>query len=61
MKIDLKEIEKLLREGNLSDVARETGIPRRTLQDWKLGHSPWFEEMKERLGKMQNYIDKKRG
>lgn len=59
MIIDLEEIEKLIKEGNLSDVSRVTGIPRRTLQDWKLGHSPWLEEMKERLTKLQGYIDEK--
>lgn len=61
MIIDLEEIEKLIQEGNLSEVSRKTGIPRRTIQDWKLGKNSWFEDVKERLEALQSYINKKRG
>lgn len=58
MNINLDEIKDLIHTGNLSDVERMTGIPRRTLQDWKLGKNNWLIEMENRLTKLQKYINK---
>lgn len=57
MKIDFKQIKDLLQNGNLAEVARETGIAYRTLQDWKLENNKWLQQAEERLTKIQNYIN----
>lgn len=57
MKVDLKEIDKLLNESNLSEVARAVGIPYRTLQAWKLGENKWWADTQDKLTKLQNYVN----
>jgi len=56
MLINLNDIKNLISEGNLSDISRKTGIPRRTLQDWKLGNNDWLLAVENRLAKLQMYI-----
>lgn len=57
MKVDLKEIDKLLNESNLSEVSRAVGIPYRTLQAWKLGENKWWADTQDKLTKLQNYVN----
>jgi len=57
MKIDLKEIDELLHNSNLSEVAKAVGIPYRTLQAWKLGENKWWSDTQSKLTALQNYID----
>jgi len=57
MKVDLKEIDKLLNESNLSEVARAVGIPYRTLQAWKRGENKWWTDTQDKLTKLQNYVN----
>lgn len=57
MIVDLKEIDKLLNESNLSEVARAVGIPYRTLQAWKLGENKWWADTQDKLTKLQNYVN----
>lgn len=37
MIINFEKIKELLKKENLKEVSRQTGIPYRTLQNWKLG------------------------
>ena len=60
MKINISEIEKVIATGNLAEISRETGIPRRTLEDWRYENNKWFSTVKERLGSLQGYINKNR-
>lgn len=61
MEINLEEIRRLIDNGNLSEVSRVTGIPRRTLQDWKLGNNKWLDDVVIRLTKLQNFIENNKG
>lgn len=58
MKIDFKQIKELLKNGNLAEISRETGIAYRTLQDWKLEKNKWLQQAEERLTKLQTYIER---
>ena len=57
MKTDFNQIKELLKNGNLAEVSRETGIAYRTLQDWKLEKNKWLQQAEERLTKLQTYIE----
>ena len=57
MKIDLEAIDNLLKESNLSEVAKAVGIPYRTLQAWKLGENKWWKDTQDKLTKLQNHIN----
>lgn len=57
MKVDLQEIDELLHNSNLSEVARAVGIPYRTLQAWKLGENKWWADTQDKLTKLQNYVN----
>lgn len=61
MEINLEEIRRLIDNGNLAEVSRVTGIPRRTLQDWKLGNNKWLDDVVIRLTKLQNFIENNKG
>ena len=57
MKVDLQEIDELLHNSNLSEVARAVGIPYRTLQAWKRGENKWWTDTQDKLTKLQNYVN----
>lgn len=57
MKVDLQEIDELLHNSNLSEVAKAVGIPYRTLQAWKLGENKWWADTQDKLTKLQNYVN----
>ena len=42
---------------NLTKLSRATGIPLRTLHDWKAQKSDWLHKSIERLTKIDNYLD----
>ena len=57
MKVDLQEIDELLHNSNLSEVAKAVGIPYRTLQAWKRGENKWWADTQDKLTKLQNYAN----
>ena len=57
MKIDLEAIDNLLKESNLSEVAKAVGIPYRTLQAWKRGENKWWSDTQDKLTRLQNHIN----
>ena len=57
MKVDLQEIDELLHNSNLSEVARAVRIPYRTLQAWKRGENKWWTDTQDKLTKLQNYVN----
>lgn len=60
MKIDLNLIEDCIKTSNLSELSRETGIPYRTLQDWRLEKNNRLKQTIERLTRIQEYINDNR-
>ena len=58
MTINLKRIEQEINHGNLTKLSRATGIPLRTLQDWKAQKSDWLHRSIERLTKIDDYLNK---
>lgn len=59
MIINFDEIKAVINNESLKEVSQETGIPYRTLQDWKLGKNNWLVDVEERLTKIQNFFDYK--
>ena len=59
MIINFEKIKELLKNENLKEVSRQTGIPYRTLQNWKLGSNTWLKDVEDRLYKLNDYIKKK--
>ena len=59
MIINFEKIKELLKNENLKGVSRQTGIPYRTLQNWKLGSNAWLKDVEDRLYKLNDYIKKK--
>ena len=59
MKIDFKEIKDMLQTENLSEVSRQTGIPLRTLENYKHGYNKSFQSMENTLTKLQTYIEER--
>ena len=57
MTINLKRIEQEINHGNLTKLSRATGIPLRTLQDWKAQKSDWLYKSIERLTKIDSYLN----
>ena len=57
MIVNLDEIKELLLNGNMSDVARETGLKYRTLQSYKLKENKWLADTIDKLEKLQTYIN----
>lgn len=57
MTINLDRIKKEINHGNLTRLSRATGIPLRTLQDWKAQKSDWLYKSIERLTKIDEYLD----
>jgi len=57
MIVNLDEIKELLLNGNLSEVARETGLKYRTLQSYKLKENKWLADTIDKLEKLQTYIN----
>ena len=60
MIINFEKIKELLKNENLKEVSRQTGIPYRTLQNWKLGGNSWLKNVEDRLYKLNDY-KKERG
>ena len=59
MIINFEKIKELLKNENLKEGSRQTGIPYRTLQNWKLGSNTWLKDVEDRLYKLNDYIKKK--
>lgn len=57
MTINLDRIKSEINHGNLTRLSRATGIPLRTLQDWKAQKSDWLDKSIERLTKIDEYLD----
>ena len=57
MNINLERIKKEINHGNLTKLSRATGIPLRTLQDWKAQKSDWLHKSIERLTKIDSYLN----
>ena len=57
MTINLERIRKEINHGNLTKLSRATGIPLRTLQDWKAQKSDWLHKSIERLTKIDSYLN----
>lgn len=56
MTINLDRIKSEINHGNLTRLSRATGIPLRTLQDWKAQKSDWLDKSIERLTKIDEYL-----
>ena len=56
MDINLEKIKSEINHGNLTKLSRATGIPLRTLQDWKAQKSDWLCKSIERLTKIDEYL-----
>ena len=56
MNVNLEEIKKEIENGSLSRLSRETGIPLRTLQDWKARKNDWLENSITRLTAIDKYL-----
>ena len=56
MTINLERIKQEVNHGNLTKLSRATGIPLRTLQDWKAQKSDWLHKSIERLTKIDDYL-----
>lgn len=57
MTINLERIKQEINRGNLTKLSRATGIPLRTLQDWKAQKSDWLHKSIERLTKIDDYLN----
>ena len=57
MTINLDRIKREINHGNLTKLSRATGIPLRTLQDWKAQKSDWLHKSIERLTKIDSYLN----
>ena len=57
MTINLDRIKSEINHGNLTRLSRATGIPLRTLQDWKAQKSDWLHKSIERLTKIDDYLN----
>ena len=57
MTINLDRIKEEVNHGNLTKLSRATGIPLRTLQDWKAQKSDWLHKSIERLTKIDDYLN----
>ena len=57
MTINLERIRQEINHGNLTKLSRATGIPLRTLQDWKAQKSDWLHKSIERLTKIDSYLN----
>ena len=57
MTINLDRIKEEVNHGNLTKLSRATGIPLRTLQDWKAQKSDWLCKSIERLTKIDDYLN----
>ena len=57
MTINLDRIKEEINHGNLTKLSRVTGIPLRTLQDWKAQKSDWLHKSIERLTKIDDYLN----
>ena len=57
MTINLDRIKSEINHGNLTKLSRATGIPLRTLQDWKAQKSDWLHRSIERLTKIDDYLN----
>ena len=57
MTINLERIKQEINHGNLTKLSRATGIPLRTLQDWKAQKSDWLHKSIERLTKIDSYLN----
>ena len=57
MTINLERIKQEVNHGNLTRLSRATGIPLRTLQDWKAQKSDWLHRSIERLTKIDDYLN----
>ena len=57
MTINLDRIKSEINHGNLTKLSRATGIPLRTLQDWKAQKSDWLHKSIERLTKIDDYLN----
>lgn len=57
MKINTKEIRELIESGNLTNVSREIGIPKRTLDNYRYGQSKNLETALNLVEKLQTYIN----
>lgn len=60
MNVNLEEIKKEVKNGNLRQLSRETGIPLRTLQDWKASKNDWLENSIIRLTAIDKYLKGKK-
>lgn len=60
MIINFKEIKDLLQNGSLADIVRETGLPRRTLENYKYKTNDAFENMENTLTALQKYVNKEK-
>ena len=57
MTINLERIKQEINHGNLTRLSRATGIPLRTLQDWKAQKSDWLHKSLERFAKIDSYLN----
>lgn len=57
MIVNLDAIKELILKGNLSEVARETGLKYRTLQSYKLEENKWLADTIDKLERLQTYIN----
>lgn len=56
--INISEIKKYIAKAPLRELSKATGIPYRTLQDWRLKKSDWLNTVETRLVAIQKEINK---
>lgn len=55
--INLTDIENYLKSGNISKLSKATGIPYRTLENWKAENNKWLSDVITRLTGIQEFLD----